>query len=124
VDELAPIETYFGKVRYPFNPWNYILRRPKGLVVWLDFDEPLQPSGTQAFKAMLRVQLYTPSIATNWIALGKADFAAKSFSFNSDCGYASFTGTLDSSGAKVRGTIRLRDLRQPHLIEFTPWNDD
>jgi len=113
---------FAGGARYTFNIWSFLLQRPKGFVVYLNFHEPVQPVGTHVCRGSMDVQLWIRGMAYGCIGTIKADFDQKTFTFESDTDYVSFSGVIDAASLRISGTVIIKDVRNPHKITFEPFD--
>ncbi len=110
-------------MKFPLNPWSALGLRPRGLLVFLDFDEGLLAEGIQKFQLVAQVPAES-GIALNYLCVGSANFAEGTCNFESDRPPLRFSGRIDAAAARIEGKIEMDSLDRPHNIVFAPFSDD
>jgi len=110
---------FLGRIRFPWNFWAWLRRYPQGAAVWFypDMSEKEQKS---SFTGHVVVHV-NPELGSNYLVDGMYDFQQGTISFKDDKGNVTFDGKIDQTGPRLRGIIKVSDMRDPHPIEFAPW---
>ena len=112
--------SFVGGIRFGFNLRSLLGLQPKGLAVFLEFDKPLEAVGTQDYIGYLQVQ-FLPTAGTRFLGSGTVDFDKRTLVFVGEDDYAHFDGSIDPAVPEIKGTIRIKNVRDTHTITFRPF---
>jgi hypothetical protein len=111
--------SFVGGIRFGFNLRSLLGLQPKGLAVFLEFDKPLEPDGIQDYIGYLQVQ-FLPTAGTCFLGSGTVDFDQRTLIFVGKDDLAHFDGSIDPTAPEIKGTIRIKNVRDTHTITFRP----